>query len=148
MDTFIHQHLQIIQELAITLKQKEAYEEFTTTLMDLISNAQMVDPKFVINLLNPNSKEKNILLKGKISPIMTKLRFHNKILGKVNVFNKQWVWDDDPHTSSRKSNSKKEECYNLTVYVSMVTSSKVEPQVIIEWTLHKWSKSGGTQMII
>jgi hypothetical protein len=89
MDTFIHQHLQIIQELAITLKQKEAYEEFTTTLMDLISNAQMVDPKFVINLLNPNSKEKNILLKGKISPIMTKLRFHNKILGKVNVFNKQ-----------------------------------------------------------
>ncbi len=51
-------------------------------------NAQMVDPKFVINLLNPNSKENNISSKGETSPNMTKLGINIKISGNGNAFNK------------------------------------------------------------
>jgi hypothetical protein len=58
-----------ILELAITLKSDKAFKEFTKAIMDLISNAQMVDPKFAINHINPNSKDKSITSKGEISPI-------------------------------------------------------------------------------
>jgi hypothetical protein len=57
--------------------------------MAFIENAQMVDPKFVINTLNPMSKEKSIMTKGEISPNMTKLRIHVRISGNGNAFNKQ-----------------------------------------------------------
>jgi hypothetical protein len=49
--------------------------------MAFLSNAQMVDPKFAINPLNPNSKEKNIVSKGEISANMTELGAHVKISG-------------------------------------------------------------------
>ncbi len=61
--------------------------------MSFLSNAQMVDSEFVINLIHPNSNEKNISSKGEISN-MTKLGIHVKISGNGNVFNKQKVWTD------------------------------------------------------
>ncbi len=73
LDTFIHTYSQVILELAVTLKSDKAFKEFTQALMSFITNAQMVGPKFVINPLNPHSKEKNISSKGEISPNMTKL---------------------------------------------------------------------------
>jgi hypothetical protein len=60
--------------------------------MAFITNMQMVGPKFLINPLNPNSKEKNISSKGEISPNMTKLGTHIKISGNGNTFNKKKVW--------------------------------------------------------
>ena len=95
LDTFIHPYARVILELAVTLKSKKAFEEFTQALMSFLTNAQMVDPKFVINPINPNSKEKNITSKGEISPNMTKLGSHVKISGNGNAFNKQKVWDKD-----------------------------------------------------
>ena len=95
LDKFIYPHSQVILELAVTLKSDKAFEEFTQALMSLITNAQMVDPKFVINPLNPNSKEKNFTSKGEISPNMTKLGIHIKISGNGNAFNKQKAWDKD-----------------------------------------------------
>jgi hypothetical protein len=67
--------------------------------MSFITNAQIVDPIFVINPTNPLLKEKNISSKGKISPNMTKLGTHIKIFGIGNAFNKQKIWGHD----SRKS---------------------------------------------
>jgi hypothetical protein len=108
--------------------------------MAFLTNAQMVDPKFVINPINPNSKEKNIAFKGEISPNMTKLGSHVKISGTGNAFNKQKVWDKegDSVRQSRKAN-KKEEFKDPTVYFSMVISSEVNPTEIIERTTHEWS---------
>jgi hypothetical protein len=63
----------------ITLKSDKAFEEFTQALMAFISNAQMVDPKFVINPLNPSSKKKSISSKAEVSPNMTKLGIHIKM---------------------------------------------------------------------
>ncbi len=40
-------------------------------VMAFLINAQMVDPKFITNPLNPNSKEKNVLSKGEVSSNMT-----------------------------------------------------------------------------
>ncbi len=95
LDTFILPYARVILELAVTLKSKKAFEEFTQALMSFLTNAQMVDPKFVINPINPNSKEKSITSKGEISPNMTKLGSHVKISGNRNAFNKQKVWDKD-----------------------------------------------------
>ncbi len=95
LDRLIYPHSQVSLELAVTLMSDKAFEEFTQALMSLITNAQMVDSKFVINPLNPNSKEKNISSKGEISPNMTKLGTHIKISGNGNSFNKQKVWDKD-----------------------------------------------------
>ncbi len=89
LDTFIYPHSRVILELAVTLKSDKAFEEFTQALMSLITNAQMVDSKFIINPLNPNSKEKNISSKGEISPNMTKLGIRIKISGNGNALNKQ-----------------------------------------------------------
>ncbi len=103
------------------------------------SNAQMVDPKFVINPLNPNSKEKNITSKGEISPNMTKLGIHIKISGNGNAFNKQKVWDKDGDSGQQSCKAnKKEEIKDPMVYFSMVILSEVEPKEIIEHTTHEW----------
>ncbi len=117
--------------------------------MSLITNAQMVDPKFIINPLNPNSKEKNITSKGEISPNMTKLGIHIKISGNGNAFNKQKVWDKDGDSGrqSHKAN-KKEEFKDPTVYFSMVILSEVEPKEIIEHTTHEWSRMNGMRLQI
>ncbi len=136
LDKFIYPHSQVILELAVTLKSNKAFEEFTQALMSLITNAQMVDPKFVINPLNPNSKEKNITSKGKILPNMTKLGIHIKISGNSNAFNKLKVWDKDGESGrqSCKAN-KKEEFKEPTLYFSMAILSEVEPKEIIERTI-------------
>ena len=89
----------------------------------------MVDPKFVIYPLNPNSKEKNISSKGKISSNMTKLGIYIKVSGNGNAFNKQKVWDKDGD-AGRKSHkaSKKDEFRDPVVYFSLVISSEVRSQ--------------------
>jgi hypothetical protein len=46
MDTFIHPHSRVIFKLTITLKMTKVFREFTETLMNLITNAQMIDPRF------------------------------------------------------------------------------------------------------
>ena len=56
--TYIHPHKRVIIELAILLKSDKTFEKFAKALMVFIENTQMVDPKFVINTLNPMSKEK------------------------------------------------------------------------------------------
>ncbi len=61
LDEVVYPHSRVIIELAIImLKSDKAFEEFTQALMAFITNAQMVDPKFVINPIKPSSKEKNI----------------------------------------------------------------------------------------
>jgi hypothetical protein len=111
--------------------------------MAFITNAQMVDPKFVINSINKNSKEKNISSKGEISPNLTKLGLHIKISGYGNVFHWKKVWGNQDN--ERKSHkTKKDEYRDPTVYFSMVISSKVKPQEIVEQVTHKWARLNGT----
>jgi hypothetical protein len=112
-------------------------------LMSFISNAQMVDPKFAINPINEHSKEKNITSKGEISSNMTKLGLHVKISSYGNVFTKKKIWtNQDNEPKSRKS--KKEEFRDPTVYFSMVISSEVRPQEIVDRLNHEWSRLNGT----
>lgn len=51
LDTHVHKHKRTILELAILLTSEKKFEEFTQALMVFLTNAQMVDPKFVINPL-------------------------------------------------------------------------------------------------
>ena len=64
LDTFDHKYKRTILEQAILLTSKKKFEEFTQALMAFLTNAQMVDPKCVINPLNPESKSKDIVSKG------------------------------------------------------------------------------------
>ncbi len=131
-------------DLAITLKKEEAFQEFTTSLMDLVTNAQMVDPKFVINPLQEKSKEKNITSRGEISNNVTKLGSHVRISGSGNVFNCQKVWNNED-----KSGSKKKETFkDPTVWFSMVVSTSVPPGEIIERITHEWAHIGGVRIAI
>jgi hypothetical protein len=92
----------MIFELTILLTSEKKFEEFTHALMAFLTNAQMVNPKFVINPLNPKSVSKDISTKGDISPNMTKLGEHIKISGNgPNVFNKRKVWGKDDGRKSR-----------------------------------------------
>jgi hypothetical protein len=114
-------------------------------LMAFITNAQMVDPKFVINPINPASKDKNISNKGKISSNMTKLGTHIKISGNGNAFNKKKIWNNQP--SDRKSRkSQREEFCDPTVYFSMVTSTEVDPLELINGLTHEWSQLNGSRL--
>jgi hypothetical protein len=114
--------------------------------MDFISNAQLVDPKFAINPINPNSKEKNITSKGNISPNMTKLGTHIKISGNGNAFSKK-NWDNQDQTrKSRKP--KKEEFRDPMVYFSMIVSTEVRPQELINRITHEWARAGGNRLQI
>ncbi len=137
----MYPHSCIILKLAVVLKSNKAFEEFTQALMALLSNAQLVDPKFVINPLNPNSKERNITSKGEISTNMTKLSAHVKILGNGNVFNKQKVWNrEEDDTQSKRKANKKEEYKDPMVYFSMIVSLEVPPKDIIDHTTHEWAR--------
>jgi hypothetical protein len=141
-DEVVYPHSRVILELAITLKSDNAFEEFTQALMAFITNAQMVDPKFIINPINPASKDKNISNKGKISSNMTKLSTHIKISGNGNAFNKTKIWNNQ--TSNRKSRkSQREEFCNPTVYFLMVTSTEVDPLELIDRLTHEWSRLNG-----
>jgi hypothetical protein len=100
------------------------------------SNAQMVDPKFMINPLNPSLKEKSIGSKSEVSPNMTKLEIHIKISGNGNAFSMKKIWSNrDNDCKSHKSN--KEEFRDPTVYFSMVVSTEVMPQEIIDQVSHE-----------
>jgi hypothetical protein len=114
--------------------------------MAFIENAQMVDPKFIINTLNPELKEKSITSKREISPNMTKLGIHVKISGNGNAFNKQKVWDKKEQGNNGRNNRKsknKEEYRDPIVYFSIVVSSEVEPREIIVCVTHKWARLNG-----
>ncbi len=91
LESFVHAYHHVILELAVLLKSDKAFNKFTQAIMSFLSSAQMVDPKFIINPINPYSKEKNISSKGEISSNITKLGIHIKISGNGNVFNKQKV---------------------------------------------------------
>ncbi len=108
--------------------------------MAFLENAQMVDPKFEINTLKPQSKEKSIKNKGEISLNMTKLGIHIKVSGNGNAFNKQKIWDNHGQEGNNGRNSrkasKKEEYKDPTVYFSMVVSSEVAPREIIDCVMH------------
>jgi hypothetical protein len=147
LENFNYPHSRVILELAVVLKSDKAFDKFTQALMAFLSNAQMVDPKFAINPLNPNSKEKNIMLKGEISANMTKLGAHVKISGNGNVFSKQKVWnrDDTDNRSTCKSN-KKEEFRDPTVYFTMIVLSEVAPADIIERTTHERARLNGVRL--
>ena len=147
LDSFIYPYPRVILELAITLKSDKAFEEFTKALMDLLSNAQIVDPRFAINPIDPESKAKNITSKGEISPNMTKLGTHIKISGNGNAFNKKKVWADQ--NQSRKSRKpKKDEFKDPTVYFSMVVSTAVRPQELLDRITHEWARTGGNRLQI
>jgi len=147
--SFDHTHKRTIVELAILLTSEKKFDEFTQALMAFLSNAQMVDPKFVINPLNPKSEGKDIVSKGDISPNMTKLGEHIKISGNgPNVFNKRKKWDkEDGGRNSRKTN-KKEEFQDPTVYFSMFVSSEIPPKDILDRTTHEWARMNGVRLQI
>jgi hypothetical protein len=145
LDEVVYPHSRVIIELAILLKSDKAFEEFTQALMAFITNAQMVDPKFVINPIKPASKEKNISNKSEISPNMTKLGIHIKISGNGNAFNKKKVWNNQ--TSDRKSRKvQKDEFRDPVIYFSMVISTEVEPIELIDRVTHEWSRLNGTRL--
>jgi hypothetical protein len=113
--------------------------------MAFISNAQMVDLNFVINPLNPSSKEKSIGSKVEVSPNMTKLGTHIKISGNGNAFSKKKNWSNrDNDCKSRKSN--KEEFCDPTDYFTMVVSTEVMPQEIIDRISHEWLHLNGSRL--
>jgi hypothetical protein len=113
--------------------------------MAFITNAQMVDPKFVINPLNPSWKEKSVGSKAEVSPNMTMLGTHIKISGNGNAFNKKKNWSNQENDcKSRKSN--KEEFRDPTVYFSIVISTEVRPQEIIDRISHKWACLNGSHL--
>ena len=146
---FDHKYKRTIVELAILLTSEKKFDEFTQALMAFLANAQMVDPKFVINPLNPKSEAKDIASKGDISPNMTKLGEHIKISGNgPNVFNKRKKWDkEDGGRNSRKTN-KKEEFQDPTVYFSMFVSSETPPKEILDRTTHEWARMNGVRLQI
>jgi hypothetical protein len=124
MDKFVYPHSHIILEMAITLKSDKAFEEFTQAIMAFITNAQIVDPKFIINLLNPLSDTKAITMKGKISANMTKLSTHIKISGRGNAFSKQKVWD--------KGDNDKNNCKGTTRPIKRRTC------IANQWSTSRW----------
>jgi hypothetical protein len=91
LNSFNYPYPHTFVELAIALNGKKLFDEFTQALMTFISNAQILNLKFVINPLNPYSKEKNISSNGGISPNMTKLGTHIKISVNGNVLNEKKV---------------------------------------------------------
>jgi hypothetical protein len=149
IDTHDHKHKCTILELAILLTSEKKFEEFTQALiMALLTNAQMVDPKFVINPLNPGSKGEDITSKGEISPNMTKLGEHIKISGNSNVFNKCKVWPTAGDGRKSCKSNKKEEFQDPTVYFLMIVSSDIDPREIIDQTTHEWSRMNGVRLQI
>jgi hypothetical protein len=147
LDTYIHPHSRTVLELAIKLKSNNPFEEFTKSLMDLIANAQIVDSRFVINPIDSASKEKNISSKGEISSNMTKLGMHIKISGNGNAFNKRKVWGNQEQERKSRKN-KKEEFRDPTVYFSMIVSTEVKPQELIDRITHEWVQLGGARLQI
>jgi hypothetical protein len=128
LDKYIYPHSQVIFELAITLKSDKAFEKFTQALMSFSANAQIVDPKFVINHINLLSRETNFASKGEILPNMTKLGTHIKISGNGNAFNKQTIWGN------------KVECTVERIKKQVRNKNSVTPQYISFWLFPpKWN---------
>ncbi len=144
-DTFIYLYKRIVIELAITLTKEDTFNKLAKALAALLSNAQIVDPNFGINPIDPTAKEKDIAMKGDISTNMTKLGIHVKISRNGHTFLKQKIWDKD---KGKKFSKKKEEYCHPTVYFPLDVSSAVDPKEIIERCLHEWMHIGGTRMNI
>ncbi len=145
LNNFVYPYPPIILKLVITLKGNKAFEEFAQALMAFITNAQMVDPKFMINPPNPSLKEKSIGSKVEVSPNMTKLGTHIKISGNGNAFNKKKIWSSQEN-DCKSCKSNKEDFRDPTVYFSMVVSTEVRPQEIIDRVSHDWAHLNGSHL--
>ncbi len=63
VNNYIHPHRRITVKLAIPLTNEDTFNKFAKALASLLGNAQIVNPKFVINPIKPFSKDKNITTK-------------------------------------------------------------------------------------
>ncbi len=70
-------------------------------------------------------------------PKNDKVRHPHKIVGNGNVFNKK-IWNQNQEQKSHKS--KKEEFRDPTVYFSMVISTEVNRQELIDLVTHNWAR--------
>jgi hypothetical protein len=130
IDTYTYPHERIVLELAINLTKEDTFNKFAKGLGALLTTTQIVDPKFLINPIDPQSKEKDIAVKGNISTNMTKLGIHVQVSGNGYTFLKQKVWDKE--NQRKKSLKKKEDFRHPAVYFSIIISSLVDPKKIIE----------------
>ena len=130
--TFDHRYKRTIVELAIILTSEKKFDEFTQALMSFLSNAQMVDSKFVINPLNPRSESNDIVTKGDISPNVTRLGEHIKISGNgTNVFNRRKKWDNTSGGCMARKSTKKEEFQDPTVYFRCLCPRRFHPRLLL-----------------
>jgi hypothetical protein len=96
VNNYIHPHRRIMVKLAIALTKEDTFNKFAKALASLLGNAQIVNPKFVINPIKSFSKDKNITTKADISTNMTKLGIHVQISGNGYTFlKKQQIGDKE-----------------------------------------------------
>jgi hypothetical protein len=69
---------------------------------------------------------------------MTKLGTHIKIFGNDNVMNDKQAWGNQGN-DHKSCKPKKVEFCNPVVWFSMVLSSEVQPQEIIDQVTHEWA---------
>lgn len=143
----LHNHKRMVYEASIVVKDESPFDQFIKSIASFISNAQMVYKYFVINALDPKSKEWCIVTEGDISNNMTKLGVHIRISGSGNASNKKKIWNENSERKSRKA-SKKEEFCDPVIFFSFVASSDVNPQENINRTAHEWNKAGGTHLML
>ncbi len=130
-DNYIHPHRRIVLEYAITLTKEDTFDKFAKALTSLLGNAQIVDPKFVINSIEPFSKDKDIVTKADISTNMTKLGIHVQISCNGYTFlKKQEIGDKEKQ--GKKFSKKKVGIRHPTVYFSLIISSSVNTMKTIE----------------
>ncbi len=131
INNYIHPHRKIVLELAITLTKEYTFDKFAKALASLLSNAQIVNPKFVLNPIKSYSKDKDITTNADISTNMTKLGIHVQISGNGYTFlKKQQIGDKEKQR--KKFLKKRVEIRHPTVYFSLIVLSSVDPKKIIK----------------
>lgn len=133
-----HSHKRVIVEAAVTLNASDKFMQFLTSLGALMSNAQLVDPNFIINAIDSTADSNKHWVDAKSIPAnMTALGENINIsTGSIRAFEQRpWASENDKNKAS-------------TVYFEFAVSCDKNPGDILHRIGIEWARVGGIRLSI
>jgi hypothetical protein len=122
---------QVFYEAGLELKGKNKYSASVKHIGNLLKNIQLVDPHAIMHAVDELRGAKPLGSKSEMSTNMTVFLVYAPVGRNAKAF------------QSKKNNNRRKGRIDPSIYLTMVFSSDVEPDIIISRVVHEFVRAGG-----
>ena len=129
----------VFYEAGLELKGEDKYSAYVKHIGNLLENIQLVDPLAIMHAVDESGGAKPLGSKSEMSTNMTVFLAYAPVGRNAKAFQPK------KNNDRRKGRKGKDEPDTLdpSVYLTMVFSSDVEPEIIISRMAHEFGRAGG-----